>query len=161
MLTRLHTLSIENNSFTILPPFIAILPALGALLISGNPLKTAARSLLTSGTANILKWLRERGTDVPIWQPPQTEMPSLSSQTLHELQPLDARSHRSDATPSALLQKLDAEIAELEAKTQSSGNISQAQAFALKKQLQMKRAEKIRAERAEMLAAASAKEHMI
>jgi Leucine-rich repeat (LRR) protein len=157
MLTRLHTLSIENNSFTILPPLIAILPALSALLISGNPLKTAARSLLTSGTANIIKWLRERGTDVPIWQPPQTEMPSLSSQTLHELQPLDARSHRSDATPSALLQKLDAEIAELEAKTQSSGNISQAQAFALKKQLQMKRAEKIRAERAEMLAAASAR----
>ena len=33
--------------------------------------------------------------------------------------------------------------------------------FALEKQLQMKRADKIRAERAEMLAAASAKEHMI
>ncbi len=165
MLSRLHTLSIENNSFTILPPLISILPALSALLISGNPLKAVARSLLTSGTANVIKWLRERGADVPIWQPPPTEIPSLYSQTLHELQPLAAlhelqplaaRSHRSDATPSASLQKLDAEIAELEAKSQSSGNISQAQAFALKKQLQMKRAEKIRAERAEMLAAASA-----
>ncbi len=158
MLSRLHTLSIENNSFTSLPSLIAILPALTALLISGNPLKTTSRALLTSGTANVIKWLRERGADVPVWHPPQqTEAPSFAGRTLHELQPLAARSHCSAAAPSALLQKLDAEIAELEAKCLSSASVSQAQAFALKKQLQMKRAEKIRAERAEMLAAASAR----
>lgn len=157
MLTRLHTLSIENNSFTMLPPLLAILPALTALLICGNPLKTTARSLLSSGTANVIKWLRERGADVADWQPPPAEVSSFSSKTLHELQPLAARSNGFVATSSALLQKLDAEIAELEAKSQASGQISQAQAFALKKQLQMKRAEKIRAERAEMLAAASAR----
>ena len=160
MLSRLHTLSIENNSFSSLPPAIAILPALNALLISGNPLKTTARSLLTSGTANVVKWLRDRGSDVPAWQPPQSPpapvLPSPSS-ALHELQPLAARVSCSVPAPSALLQKLDAEIADLEAKSLSAGNISQAQAFALKKQLQMKRAEKIRAERSEMLAAAAAR----
>jgi Leucine-rich repeat (LRR) protein len=161
MLTRLHTLSIENNSFASLPALIAILPALSALLISGNPLKTTARSLLTSGTANVIKWLRERGMDVPVWQPPQilpeTDIPSSLGKNLQELQPVAARKDCSVSMPSASLQKLDAEIAELETKSLASGTISQAQAFALKKQLQMKRAERIRAERAEMLAAASAK----
>jgi Leucine-rich repeat (LRR) protein len=159
MLTRLHTLSIENNSFSSLPPLIAILPTLNALLISGNPLKTTSRSLLTSGTANVIKWLRERGAVVPVWQPPQLflehDTPPLSSKTLQELQPLAARSDSSVSAPSAFLQKLDAEIVDLEARLQSPAHISQAQAFALKKQLQMKRAERIRAERAATLAAAS------
>jgi len=157
MLTRLHTLSLENNSFASLPPLIAILP-LDALLISGNPLKTTARSLLTSGTSNVIKWLRDRAIDVPAWQPPQG-LPVLpeASKNLQELQPVAARTDCSATAPSALLQKLDAEIAELETRSLASGTMSQAQAFALKKQLQMKRAERIRAERAEMLAAASAR----
>jgi Leucine-rich repeat (LRR) protein len=155
MLTRLHTLSIENNSFSSLPPLLAVLPALNALLISGNPLKTTSRSLLTSGTANVIKWLRERGSDVPVWQPPQlfleNDTSSLLNKRLQELQP-----HRSDSSyqaPTACLQKLDADILELESKLHSHLHISQAQAFALKKQLQMKRAERIRTERAAMLAA--------
>jgi Leucine-rich repeat (LRR) protein len=162
MLTRLHTLSIENNSFSSLPPLIASLPALNALLISGNPLKTTSRSLLTSGTSNIVKWLRERGSDVPMWQPPQlfpeSEMTSPYCKKLQELQPCASRLDSSlSAPPSALLLKIDAEIAELESRSQASEKMSQAQSFALKKQLQMKRAERIRAARADMLASASAR----
>jgi Leucine-rich repeat (LRR) protein len=159
MLTRLHTLSIENNSFSCLPPLLAVLPALTALMISGNPLKTTSRSLLTSGTANVIKWLRERGSDVPVWQPPQLSFENdsapLLTNRLREVQPLAARSDCSVPAPTAFLQKLDAEIVELESRLLSSGHISQAQAFALKKQLQMKRAERIRAERAVLLAATS------
>jgi hypothetical protein len=159
MLTRLHTLSIENNSFSSLPPLLAMLPSLNALLISGNPLKTTSRSLLTSGTANIIKWLRERGSDVPVWQQPQQSLenvtPPLLPKSLQDLQPHAVRSDSSVPVPSAFLQNLDAEIVELESRLQSSVHISQAQAFALKKQLQMKRAERIRSERTALAAAST------
>jgi hypothetical protein len=93
-----------------------------------------------------------------MWQPPQlfpeSEMTSPYCKKLQELQPCASRL---DSSPSALLLKIDAEIAELESRSQASEKMSQAQSFALKKQLQMKRAERIRAARADMLASASAR----
>jgi hypothetical protein len=97
-----------------------------------------------------------------MWQPPQlfpeSEMTSPYCKKLQELQPCASRLDSSlSAPPSALLLKIDAEIAELESRSQASEKMSQAQSFALKKQLQMKRAERIRAARADMLASASAR----
>ena len=56
----LRTLALENNALTQLDPRLALLPALRALAVDGNPLRSVRRAVLAQGSDALLALLRNR-----------------------------------------------------------------------------------------------------
>ncbi|KAL3667501.1 hypothetical protein V7S43_007721 [Phytophthora oleae] len=61
-LYRLKTLDVTNNDLRDLPPGFGYLKYLDHLLVEGNPLKSIRRSIISSGTEPLKKYLRTRGS---------------------------------------------------------------------------------------------------
>jgi len=57
---RLEELNLSNNALGSLPPRLGLMPALRALLVEGNCLRTIRRPILERGTPALLDYLRSR-----------------------------------------------------------------------------------------------------
>lgn len=59
-LSALQELNVRNNSLSVLPPQLALLPRLRSLQVEGNMLRTIRRSVLDRGTPALLEYLHSR-----------------------------------------------------------------------------------------------------
>lgn len=62
LLYRLKTLDVTNNDLHDLPPGLGYLKYLNHFMVDGNPLRSIRRSIISSGTEALKKYLRTRGS---------------------------------------------------------------------------------------------------
>eukprot|EP00742_Colponemidia_sp_Colp-10_P010981 GILJ01012129.1.p1 GENE.GILJ01012129.1~~GILJ01012129.1.p1 ORF type:complete len:710 (+),score=124.52 GILJ01012129.1:74-2203(+) len=138
IMPSLTFLGISNNDIANLPTELGFMANLRGLMLEGNPLKSIRRPILERGSIAVLAYLRDRHTPDPNAAAvgPAAGNPSEAAKSKAEI----AREEKE------AIDRLEASIEKLTEQLDDM-SLSQAKKFALKKQLQMEKAEKVRRER--------------
>ena len=140
LLPALAILDLANNELRDVPPELG-LHELRSLLLHGNPQRQVRSAILQQGTPAVLEFLRSRVPPPPPMPPPPSEP---SSRDDDGPAPSAAPPPRPAPPTVSELERIDKKINELDALLRKPAGISEAKLYAMRKELRMARAARLK-----------------